>query len=723
MKRGNELIELRKMTKKVQNELILDHVTIEMMHPSKIYSFFGEHTQANELLFNILFGLDTNFEGDYVLFGENTKNFTQEDWHQRRNLDIQYVYKDLKLIETMKVVDNLLVAGRFTEEEVDQQLAFFNLMTYKDSLVSELGIALQLKVAIARSLLLKPKILMLEEPTLGLENSTIDSLMKELNRLKNTGVTILIATKNMSLIEQSDFVYHYKNNKLVLIKSSTESSHFKFSVVQRSIRPKIPFFYTQKLLRAATLSLFFMLIPIIPALTLYLLSFAYSTQKQTEVFVHLMDTVSSDVIVLDSKNKVINLHTDELKEFQTGKNYNENRLFFSSEDLNSVKQLENVVDIGLSNSHYHSSQDMHQRELNLNIDVDQLKQDFSKHFKANNPEAYIYFQFENMKLSQDFIQDYNPDDIHLLAGNFLEDRSNQLLIPDILAGIIFPNTNYKDIIGKSVHLDTFTMDQFYATQKVGYIVNGIYEVDFKKYDDFIFPLYVAWNQKSVVEQNPDLEQYYAQIKMDIGKDDSLFSFEDKSYLDSFEKFKSSLGLGYSTMVIKVKNEQAIPKLSEQLHQLFPDLVQLSQYSIQKGDYLQNYRLTQIKTFWNYVIVALLFGVFVMIFNRKFFDAHKYELATQYSLGYRSREIVQIIIYEHIYIYLFCFVLSYGLAAYIYVVHFKNSIYLNEIRALFTPSIFFKNFILGGIACLVSILFNIQDVNDKSMKARLALVRE
>ena len=113
------------------------------------------------------------------------------------------------LDEELKVWENLMAYGRyfglsrtFLRDKIDELLEFAQLTDKRDSKVNALSGGMKRRLTIARGLINEPEILMLDEPTTGLDPQARHILWDRLFRLKEQGVTLIITTHYMDEAEQ-----------------------------------------------------------------------------------------------------------------------------------------------------------------------------------------------------------------------------------------------------------------------------------------------------------------------------------------------------------------------------------------------------------------------------------------------------------------------------------------------------------------------------------------
>lgn len=125
--------------------------------------------------------------------------------HLRRKVSI--VFQDFKLLQTKTVYENvafaLVVTGHARSEvrdETERALALVNLTHRRHHFPRELSGGEQQRTAIARALVMRPKILVADEPTGNLDPVTTWEIIKLLTRVNEMGTTILIATHNAEIV-------------------------------------------------------------------------------------------------------------------------------------------------------------------------------------------------------------------------------------------------------------------------------------------------------------------------------------------------------------------------------------------------------------------------------------------------------------------------------------------------------------------------------------------
>ncbi len=188
------MLKLSNLTKKYDNKVVLNDVSFQLTNPTDLYVLTGESGSGKTTLFNIIFGLDNDYQGTYKLFGTDSKTYKNQEWNNLRSNDIKMVFQDFKLFEQLTVYENLYLSGDFEDEEINSALESMDLLELKNEYVKNISGGQKQRVAIGRAILGTPKVILLDEPTGNLDGMTTDRIMDYIIKLKNKGILIFIIT-------------------------------------------------------------------------------------------------------------------------------------------------------------------------------------------------------------------------------------------------------------------------------------------------------------------------------------------------------------------------------------------------------------------------------------------------------------------------------------------------------------------------------------------------
>ncbi len=172
-------------------------------------------------LLHILGTLDRPTSGKVLYEGRDVFTLNEKELAHFRNREIGFVFQFHHLLPEFNAIENTmmpcLIQGLSRKEAVLRAEAILTLVGLKDRLThkpGKLSGGEQQRVAVARALVLEPKILLADEPTGNLDSKTgesIFSLLQELNRSK--GVTLVIVTHNLKLAAELPRQIHLADGK------------------------------------------------------------------------------------------------------------------------------------------------------------------------------------------------------------------------------------------------------------------------------------------------------------------------------------------------------------------------------------------------------------------------------------------------------------------------------------------------------------------------------
>lgn len=192
------IIEARDLRKRYGEFTAVDGISFTVKK-GEIFGLLGPNGAGKTSTIRMIYGFSPLSGGSLRIFGQDILT----DWRAIR-ARIGVCHQDNSLDEEMSVRENLeIFAGFFgvprttARERADRLLEFFGLSNREKSDVRQLSGGLMRRLAIARALINEPELLILDEPTTGLDPQTRHQLWERLARLKQQGVTILLTTHYM----------------------------------------------------------------------------------------------------------------------------------------------------------------------------------------------------------------------------------------------------------------------------------------------------------------------------------------------------------------------------------------------------------------------------------------------------------------------------------------------------------------------------------------------
>jgi len=188
----------------------------------RIVSILGPNGAGKTTLLNTVMGFIKPWSGR-ILY--QNIDITKTSPHKKVELGINIVPEGRRLFPQMSVRENLLLGAynKRSREKIEDMLELiYNLFPIlkerKDQPAGTLSGGEQQMLAIARTLMTRPKIMLLDEPSQGIAPKIVDSIMNVLDRLRDEEkITILLVEQNiMAALEHSDHVYIMDQGRIIV---------------------------------------------------------------------------------------------------------------------------------------------------------------------------------------------------------------------------------------------------------------------------------------------------------------------------------------------------------------------------------------------------------------------------------------------------------------------------------------------------------------------------
>ncbi|KKP29495.1 MAG: Daunorubicin resistance ABC transporter ATPase subunit [candidate division TM6 bacterium GW2011_GWF2_30_66] len=180
----------------------LEDVTFDI-YKGEVISLLGVNGAGKTTLSSILVTLHPATSGDILLNGESI----YKDVNEFRKI-IGYCPQKPNVIRDLTVEQNLTFAGMYygfskqeVKQRVDELIKKYDLCKYRHMKPYVLSGGYMRRLLIARSLMSNPKILILDEPTVGLDSNVRRKIWENIKDLKNLGVTVILTSHYLDEIE------------------------------------------------------------------------------------------------------------------------------------------------------------------------------------------------------------------------------------------------------------------------------------------------------------------------------------------------------------------------------------------------------------------------------------------------------------------------------------------------------------------------------------------
>jgi D-xylose transport system ATP-binding protein len=200
------LIELRDIRKSFGPVEVLKGVDLQV-HPGRVSALVGDNGAGKSTLIKGLAGVQSYDSGEVLFDGQPAALGSP---HDAAALGIEVVYQDLALCENLDIVQNMFLGreeqhhrmlnGPQMERHASETLGSLSVRTIKSvrQKVSSLSGGQRQTVAIARSVLQKARLVILDEPTAALGVAQTEQVLQLVRRLADSGVGVLIISHNLA---------------------------------------------------------------------------------------------------------------------------------------------------------------------------------------------------------------------------------------------------------------------------------------------------------------------------------------------------------------------------------------------------------------------------------------------------------------------------------------------------------------------------------------------
>ncbi len=182
----------------------------------------GRSGSGKTTLMNILSALDYPKAGEVVFDGKNLEKMSETQREEFRKNNVGFVFQSVALIPMMTAFENVEFLLRLAKypgnkrKRAEECLKLVGLGQRMHHMPQELSGGEQQRVAIARAIAHKPRIIFADEPTAELDTATGLQVMKIFRELiQKEGVTIVMTTHDMGLLEIADCIYHLEDGEII----------------------------------------------------------------------------------------------------------------------------------------------------------------------------------------------------------------------------------------------------------------------------------------------------------------------------------------------------------------------------------------------------------------------------------------------------------------------------------------------------------------------------
>ena len=201
---GKIILETKKLTKSYSNGNnkldVINNLNLKV-NTAEIITIVGQSGSGKTTLLNLLGGLDIPDSGELIIKGKNILELNNNDLAEFRNKDLGIIFQFHHLLPEFTAYENVLLPSLINDNPTDKETVadelfeYVNLYKRKNHYPSELSGGERLRVAVLRSLINQPALILADEPTGNLDSDNSKRLMKLFKKINaDFNQTFIITT-------------------------------------------------------------------------------------------------------------------------------------------------------------------------------------------------------------------------------------------------------------------------------------------------------------------------------------------------------------------------------------------------------------------------------------------------------------------------------------------------------------------------------------------------
>jgi zinc transport system ATP-binding protein len=219
---NSSILSAENLSFKYGEETVLENLNFQFIDPS-FCVLTGPNGAGKTTLIRIITGIEKNYSGALEVFGVPANKFVNKG---------ELAYLPQRLNQTSlslpTTVNDILNSNLFKTDDIEWVENIINKLNIKElnnKLISQLSVGQRQRVWLARSLIAKPKLIILDEPVSGVDNINQAEFYEILENLFNLNISIILVSHELEAVAKSANLVWCLNRKLIIHKSIDQFTH------------------------------------------------------------------------------------------------------------------------------------------------------------------------------------------------------------------------------------------------------------------------------------------------------------------------------------------------------------------------------------------------------------------------------------------------------------------------------------------------------------------
>jgi ABC-2 type transport system ATP-binding protein len=198
-----KIVKIEELVKKFGDTIAVDNISLEI-EEGEIFGLLGPNGAGKSTIINIICGLLSKDRGKVEILGRDIK---KDPFYTKKNIGIVpqdiAIYDDLTAFENIKFFAGLYgLSGSLLKDRVEEALEFVGLADKATSRPADFSGGMKRRLNIACAIAHRPKLIIMDEPTVGIDPQSRNHILQSVRKLNEMGSTIIYTSHYMEEVEE-----------------------------------------------------------------------------------------------------------------------------------------------------------------------------------------------------------------------------------------------------------------------------------------------------------------------------------------------------------------------------------------------------------------------------------------------------------------------------------------------------------------------------------------